>query len=93
MSSTLSARITPRYCNDYVIASCSLKGIFARKFYDHDGSLNGKLLTLGDEYLSWIEGLLSGLKLGGNSEKCDKEFLQFLIDNIIENDSVDIWID
>lgn len=89
MSSSLSARKTPRFSNDHLSASCSLKGIFARKFYDQDGSLNGDLITLGIEYLSWIEGLYAGF----SCDKYDKIFLQFLIKEIKENDSVDVWID
>lgn len=89
MSFTLYAMKTPQTHCDEIAASCSLKGIFSMRFYDHDGSLNGSLISLTRDELEWIRGVKAAFSAG----KADQYFLNFLINEIEENGSVDIKID
>lgn len=86
MSSTLYIRKIPKIsCNEYVF-KYPLKGYIARKFYEHDGSLSGEMITIGSEYLQWFEGLLAAY-----TEE-DKDKLEEIVEILRNGDTIDIWI-
>jgi hypothetical protein len=64
-----------------------IKGIIARKFYDHDGSCGGEFITIDSEYLCWFEGVLAGY--------CgeDKDKLEKILDILREGHSLEMWIE
>lgn len=89
MSSTLCIRRTPKPEPDEWHFKLPLKGILARKFYDHDGSLGGGMITIGDEHLSWFEGLLAA----GAFDKKDKADLLAIVEHLRDGGSIDMWFE
>lgn len=87
MTSTLCARKTPRPTKDKWHFKQPVKGIFARRFYGHDGSLGGQLMTIGADDLSWLEEVIGA---GGFSKK-DMKDLRAIRDYIHDGGTVDLW--
>ena len=90
MSSTLIMRKTPVPAkNSEVGFGLPVKGMIARKFYGHDGSLGGGMLTVGDDCTEWFEGLLAGLNYNGKEAKDLERMVQVLRDG----GTVDMWFE
>jgi len=66
-----------------------IKGIIARKFYDHDGSLGGGFITIGPDYLDWFEGVLAAYPRMDDDERD----LQKIVNILREGDSLDMWFE
>jgi len=66
-----------------------LKGIIARRYYDHDGSLSGETITLTGDDLAWFTGLIDGF-MGDGSDLNDLMKIKQLIEN---GETIDIWIE
>ena len=89
MSSTLCMRKTPEPTKDEWHFKMPVKSVFARRFYDHDGSLGGGMITIGPDDLSWLEGVLGA----GNFDAKDTKHLREIRDHIHEGGSVDMWFE
>ena len=87
MSSTLCFRQTPE--SEEGVGRCKypLKRIFAKKYYDHDGSLGGDIITLTYIDLPWLQGVQSVY----NGD--DKEVLDEIIKLIEQAQTVDMWFE
>lgn len=90
MSSTLCIRKTPKppRSNEWHFKQ-PIKGVLARKFYDHDGSLGGGMLTVGPEHLEWFEGVLAA----GNFESSEKRELESVADVLRDGGTIDMWFE
>ena len=88
MSSTLYFRKSPPKKPHFGACKHPLKSIFARKFYERDGSLSEDMLTLGADELGWLQGLRDG-RWGNNS---DQKTLDKIVKLIEEGHTVDMWI-
>lgn len=89
MSSTLIVRQTPKTIKDELTFKQPIKGIIARKFYEHDGSLGGSQITIGNEYIDWFEGVLAGVKI----EPDERIKLEKIIDILKSGNTIDMWFD
>lgn len=89
MSSTLNIRRTPRPSSDDWHFKQPLKGLIARKFYDHDGSLGGGMITIGPDNLEWFEGVLAA----GQFENTDRRDLEQMVEHLRVGGSLDMWFD
>ncbi len=88
MSSTLHIRKTPTPSDAPVWDfKQPVKGWFGRRYYDHDGSLGGNLITIPPTDLPWLEGLL----LAGNIEYGDRQALERIAELLRGGDCIDIW--
>jgi hypothetical protein len=87
MSVSLCFRKTPKKVKEIDSCGHPIKGIFARKFYGHDGSLNGEKVTLDDEYLDWLYGVRDMLNSNDDVTTINK-----MISIILAGRTVDIWI-
>ena len=96
MSSTLLFRKTPRPPKEFGLCGQPLKGVFARQFYGHDGSLCGGIVTIGTESLGWLQGVKCSYS-GHHPDDKDLREIVSLLDKIIEtiNDgrTVDMWFE
>lgn len=89
MTSTLTIRKTPKPVKHTEFRfKQPFKGVIARKFYDHDGSLSGEFITLSGVDLNWLEGVIDGF----NGEKSDIRDLEKIQRYIQEGHTIDIWI-
>ena len=90
MSSTLCIRKTPKppECEEWHFKH-PLKAFIGRRFYDHDGSLGGGMITIGPEHLSWFEGIL----IAGKFEPDDRRNLEHIVSILAEGDSIDVWFE
>jgi hypothetical protein len=87
MSSTLF--ISKNVSNKNLSFGQPLKGIIGRKFYNHDGSCGGELITVGSEYLDWFEGVLAAYpEFEGDYRELEK-----VVDMLREGHSLDIRIE
>ena len=93
MSSTLCMRKTPKPTKDEWHFELPIKGIFARRFYDHDGTLGGGLVTIGPDDLSWLEGVIGGLATAGTLDKKELADLRAIREHIHEGGTVDMWFE
>ena len=90
MSSTLCMRRTPKPPEaEQWHFKYPVKGWFARRFYDHDGSLGGGMHTIGPEQLDWIDGLL----LGGRCDEQERQNLAAVAEVLREGGTVDMWFE
>lgn len=87
MSSTLCIRVTPEPEDSHWSFKQPVKGIFARRFYDHDGSLGGSLVTIGAKELPWLEGVLAA----GSFEEHERKELEDIASVLQGGGSVDMW--
>lgn len=91
MTTTLHFRKTPKPTKDEAHFKVPVKAIIAGRYYDHDGSLSGRLITLGPGELPWFEGVLAG-----GLAQCDtKDRADFarIVEMLRDGESVDMWID
>ncbi len=88
MSSTLLFRKTPRHGTELAAVGYPLKAIFGRKYYDHDGSCGGDVLTLTSADMPFLEGVV----LSVGDEKA-KKIVQKIIDLIENGETVDMWFE
>ncbi len=89
MTSTLCMRKTPKPSKDGWHFKVPIKSIFARRFYDHDGSLGGGMITIGATDLSWIEGVIAA----GSFDKKEISELHAICDHIREGGTIDMWFE
>ena len=89
MTSTLCVRQTPTLDDHEFSFSQPVKGLIARKFYDHDGSLGGGLMTVGLEHLPWFEELLAN----GDFKEDDKTKLRLIIGAMRLGRTIDMWFE
>lgn len=89
MSSSLHFMKTPE--PDEELGSCKLplKAVFAKKYYDHDGSCGGGLETLGMSDLEWLHGVYAG----GGIKDDQLKLLQDIISIIEGGKTVDMWFE
>ena len=87
MSSTLCIRRTPKPDENEWRFKLPIKGLIARKFYDHDGSLGGQQITVGPAYLGWFEGILAA----GHFADTECRALEQIIEILREGDTIDLW--
>lgn len=90
MSSTLLFRRTPKSTKELCHFKQPLKGMFARRFYDHDGSLGGGMITIGPEQLDWLRGIHAAYKEQYAGESKD---LEKLIAVLEEGETIDMWFE
>lgn len=90
MSSTLCFRKTPKR-TDKEDLHCKqpLKGIFARRYYDHDGSLGGGVQTLTISDLRWLQGVQAAFK----GDEHDSKLLNRVIELLESDETVDMWFE
>ncbi len=89
MTSTLCVRKTPKPTKDEWHFKQPIKGILARRFYDHDGSLGGGMITIGGEHLEWLEGV----QAAGSFDARDTIDLNAIIDVLRNGGSIDLWFE
>jgi hypothetical protein len=89
MSSTLYFRKTPKAPAEFGSFSQPLKGVFARRFYDHDGSLGGDLITLELRHLEWV----CGVRDSGVGDRGDRKTLDMIIEALKSGETVDMWFE
>jgi hypothetical protein len=89
MSSTLVMSPVPKK-RDTVSFKLPVKAILARRYYGHDGSLGGGLVTVGPEDLDWFEGVLAGADRWSAAEVKDFEKM---VEALRDGGSVDMWFE
>jgi len=89
MSSTLVMRITPKPTKNGWHFKQPIKGMFARRFYDHDGSLGGGVFTLTSDHLDWIDGVIAA----GRFDDKDAKDLEAIAKAIRNGETVDMWFE
>jgi hypothetical protein len=90
MSSTLIIRKTPKPSKSGEMAfKQPLKGFIGRKFYGHDGSCGGGIITVGADHLEWFEGILAA----GNFDKSEREDLEKIVSLLREGETIDMWFE
>jgi len=89
MSSTLCMRITPKPDKDEWHFKQPVKAIFARKFYGHDGSCGGGVVTLTPDELPWLEGVLDA----GTFDQKDRKDLEAIARVLRSDNTVDMWFE
>lgn len=90
MTSTLFVRKTPKKIKNEFHFKQPVKGIIGKKFFEHDGSLGGNLITIGSENLEWFEGVIAAAT--NWNEKEYKDFVKVL-EILSEGDSIDMWFE
>ena len=65
-----------------------LKGVIARKFFDHDGSLSSGPITFTDDDIRWLEGARDAFE----KDEHQKPFNE-LIAAIQHHGAISIWIE
>jgi len=91
MSSTLCMRPTPRPpASSEVSFKHPVKAIIARRFYDHDGSLGGGLVTVGTADLAWFEGVLAA---EATWDKSDRRDFEKMVGLLRSGKTVDMWFE
>ena len=89
MSSTLCIRKTPKPTKEQWHFKYPIKGLIARKFYDHDGSLGGGTITVGPEHLEWFEGVLAA----GSFDKSEAREFEEIVGVLRDGGTIDMWFD
>lgn len=89
MSSTLVMSPVPKE-RDTVSFKLPVKAILARRYYDHDGSLGGGMVTVGPEDLGWFEGVLAGADRWSSAEV--KDFGK-MVEVLRAGGSVEMWFE
>jgi len=89
MSSTLYFKRTPKPGTGR-LGSCKqpLKGIFAKRYYDHDGSGGGGMLIINEYDLEWLRGVRAA-----TTENADRTLLDKIIKEIEDGNTVDMWFE
>jgi hypothetical protein len=82
-------RRTPRQTKEQWAFKLPVKGAFARRFYDHDGSLGGGMITIGADQLDWIDGLIAG----GRFDASELRDLRQIADVLREGGTIDMWFE
>lgn len=89
MTSTLYIRQTPAKSRSNWHFKLPIKGFIGRRYYDHDGSLGGNLITIGPEHLEWFEGIL----VAANLEKSDRRDFETVVNILRDGKTIDVWIE
>ncbi len=87
MSSTLCIRKTPITQNWSF--KQPIKGFIGRRYYNHDGSLGGDIITIGPGDLAWFEGIL----LAANLEKSEHKNFERVVEVLRDGETIDMWFD
>ncbi len=90
MSSTLCIRKTPTTPKDNWCFKQPIKRFIGKRFYDHDGSLGGSLITIGSEHLAWFEGIL--MAATNLDEREHKEF-EAVVKVLRSGSTIDMWFE
>ena len=88
MTSTLCIRKTPSTTSNWHF-KLPIKGFIGRRFYDHDGSLSGSLITIGPVHLEWFEGVLVAADL----EKSERRDFEKVVNVLRSGNTIDMWIE
>jgi len=91
VSSTLCFKKTPTDIKEIGHCKLPLKAIFARRYYDHDGSCGGGEITLTGNDLEWLRGVRDGMNDG--QDKDDVRLMAKIIQLIEGGDTVDMWFE
>lgn len=70
-----------------------VKGFFARRYYDHDGSLCGGKITIGQDDLVFLNGIVDLVSVAASIDKRERCYLEEVIEIIKAGDTIDIWIE
>lgn len=90
MSSTLCFRKTPKKVDrEDLHCKQPLKGIFAERYYDHDGSLGGDIQTLTVSDLPWIQGVRAAFR----GDERDRKLLDRIVELLESDETVDMWFE
>lgn len=89
MSSTLFIRPTPRPEKNEWHFKLPIKAIIARRYYDHDGSCGGGMVTVPLTDLDWWEGVLAA----GNFDKDDRRDLEKVVATLRGGRTIDMWFE
>lgn len=90
MTSTLCIRKTPTPTKDVLYFKLPVKQWIARQFYDHDGSLGGGTITVGQEHLGWFEGCLAAGRFDDAGERRDFEKV---VEILRAGGTIDMWFE
>ena len=90
MTTTLCVRETPETRDTDWSFKQPLKGIIARRYYAHDGSLSSGKVILDSTDRLWLEGVLAAF---GRGDEGDKTGLKWIINTIDQGHTVDMWIE
>lgn len=88
MSSTLLFRRTPIATSNVCSFGQPIKGAIARRFYDHDGSLGGGLLTITREEIGFFEGLAAAC-----TDASDRRSLEKIVSILSDYGTIDMWFE
>ena len=88
MSSTLFIRKTPTPKSNWGFKQ-PIKGFIGRRFYDHDGSLGGGIITVGSSHLAWFEGILAAAKL----DKPERREFEKVVEVLRSGKTIDMWFE
>lgn len=91
MTSTLIFRKTPKPSDNEIYFKVPVKAIIAARYYDHDGSLSGRLITLGSDDLPWFEGVLAGGLFQCDAK--DRADFERVVEMLRDGESVDMSIE
>ena len=89
MTSTLCIRKTPVAKQDNWCFKHPVKRFIGRRFYDHDGSLGGDMITIGPEYLEWFEGVL----IAANMDEREHKDFEAVVEILRSGNEIDMWFD
>jgi len=89
MSSTLCIRRTPKREASTFDFKLPIKGMVARRFFGHDGSLGGSTVTAGPDDLDWFEGILAA----GQFDARDRRDLEKVVQILRDGDTIDMWFE
>ena len=87
MSSTLCIRKTPKPDKNEWHFKLPIKSLIAKRYFNHDGSLGGSMLTIGPSELNWFEGVLSA----GNFNVNDRKDFEKVVEVLREGNTIDLW--
>lgn len=89
MSSTLMIRKTPTPDKDEWHFKLPVKIYIGRRFYDHDGSCGGGLITVNASELPWFEGVLAAANLDAD----DRRDFTKVVEILREGGTIDMWFE
>ena len=90
MTSTLCIRKTPVVAKlDNWCFKHPIKRFIGQRYYGHDGSLGGSLITIEPDQLDWFEGILMAANL---DERENKEF-KAVVEVLRSGKTIDMWFE
>lgn len=89
MSSTLCIRKTPKPDKNQWHFKLPIKSFIAKRYYDHDGSCGGSMITIHPSELPWFEGILEA----GNFDAKDRKDFEKVVQVLRDGDTIDLWFE